>query len=363
MIPKKAAMASVLLVALPAAAVAQDTGAEAASGWFTSLTGFLGTGVVGAVLGFFGKWVFDEISATRKVRREFAAKVTDQIDKLAQEHYWRLANRSGVYSGLLDNYLSIIDFHLILNYQNKQEMDVRLEQIADTYADRSFHALCRLLWLFDRFQFRGSNTYLLTSDAAGRVCRRLYNSFMARLPLGEEDPTLHLDTLAILAEMERRAPDKDGMLVADLPEAEFMAKARREGSRLNPPYRAYREWMRARWPDVAAAAGAMRAYNEVLSHELALLYRDWYDRRRVDVRPYAEAVAYGAWPQVLSAEAVHAISSASFQGELLYPLGLHRPAEFGRPRPQREPSSEQAPEEKLERQSPPSASGRALGSS
>lgn len=363
MIPKKAVMASVLLVALPAAAVAQDAGAEAASGWFTSLTGFLGTGVVGAILGFLGKWVFDEISATRKVRREFAAKVTDQIDKLAREHYWTLANTAGVYSGLLDSYLKMIDFHLVLNYQNMREMEDRLQQIADTYADRSFHALCRLLWLFHRFQFQGSNTYLLTSDAAGRVCRRLYNSFMASLPLGEEDPALQLDSLAILAQMECRVEGKQYGLVADLPAAEFMVEAAREESGLHSPYRAYKEWMRARWPDVAAAAGAMRAYNEVLSHELALLYRDWYDRRRVDVRPYADAVAYESWPQILSAEAVHAISRASFEGELLYPLGLQRPAEPGRPKPRHEPGPEQMPEERLERQNPPAAPAPALGRS
>ncbi len=298
-------------------------------GWVAELVSNAGTylagaTVLGGVLGFLGKWLFDEASASIKARRDFAQKVTDQVADLAKTYYWSLANHAGVVAGLLEEYLALVDHHLLLAWPGgRQDLEQRLGDLADEAAQQSFCYFCRLVWLFDQFQLRGSNTYLLTTDAAGRVCRRLYNSFMASLPVGEATRAQRLDTLVILkvmAEKVSRPGSEEPVAVAEMTPAGFNALV--EAGELKEVRAAYREWLAARLPDVAAAAEALRAYNEVLSHELARLYRPFFGWSPVSVDPYAEAVAFDLWPHVLTAQSVRAINRAWRQGELLRPPGL-----------------------------------------
>jgi hypothetical protein len=280
--------------------------------------------VLGGVLGALGKWLFDEASAAIRARRDFAQKVTDQVADLARTYYWSLANHAGVVAGLLEDYLALVDHHLLLAWPGgRADLEQRLGEIAAEAAQQSFCYFCRWVWLFDQFQLRGSNTYLLTTDAAGRVCRRLYNSFMASLPLGEATRAQRLDTLVILkvmAETVGRPGSEARQAVAELTPAGFNELA--GTGELKEVRDAYREWLAARLPDVAAAAEALRAYNEVLSHELARLYRPFFGWSPVSADPYARAVAFDLWPHVLTAQSVRAIDRAWRQSELLRPPGL-----------------------------------------
>src|SRR5882757_5058000 len=59
---------------------------------------------------------------------------------------------------------------------------VTIDRVCSNTADRSFPSLVRLIVLFDRFQFAGSQTYLLPHHEAGVALRRLFNQFVTALP-------------------------------------------------------------------------------------------------------------------------------------------------------------------------------------
>jgi hypothetical protein len=205
------------------------------------------------------------------------------------------------------------------------ECRARVAGIAKDYARQSFFKLCRLLWLFDKFQFEESNTYLTTTDGAGRSCRQLYNAFVTTLPVSEDFKQTRLDTLAILASMHGsvQVPGRDKPVAgATLTEAEFNTMVDCvDDAALRNARVAFGEWLAGRPDQVYIAAQSLRAYSELLSHELANLYRDWFRRTPLSDQTYAELVAYREWPDVLTPDSVRAIRRALSAGELLQPPG------------------------------------------
>jgi hypothetical protein len=299
----------------------------------------LGGGGLGGVLAWFGKPLVENINADLAKRREFRKETTGQISKLAQDHYWFLANHAGVLGGMLEEYLMYVDFHLLLEYDRPGALADRLKEIADGYSYQTFYSLCRLLWLFDKFQFEQSNTYLLTTDLAGRSCAQLYNSFIMSLPMSSEDVAPPLDTLAILDIMTRPIAmhgRKDPVNGFDLTEAEFnkMADGDRSDDRVTDDPRAgslaearvaYRDWLGGRLDQVCVAAQSLRAYSELLGLELARLYREWSKKVPNSQLADAEKDAYYEWLDALTGESVHAISRARAGSELLQALGRGAP--------------------------------------
>ena len=68
----------------------------------------------GGLIGWLGKLLADNINERMTARREFITQTIGQITTLAKEHYWALANHAGVLAGMLEEYLSLVDFHLLL---------------------------------------------------------------------------------------------------------------------------------------------------------------------------------------------------------------------------------------------------------
>jgi hypothetical protein len=272
----------------------------------------------GAALGVVGKMVAEIITGRVAARRAFVDKTTGQISDLAKQHYWALANHAGVLAGMLEEYLQLVDYHLLLEYSDQKGLRERLDLIARKYADDTFYDLCRLVWLFNRFQFDGSNTYLLTSDVAGRACKQLYNTFIAALPVKEE--SAHLNTLAILHAMScpRKVKGREKPIIgAELTVIEFNRLFR---GQLSKSREVYQDWLNSRLDSVTLAAKALRAYNELLSHELAKLYRGWFKHEPYSALPFADAVAYNKWPETLSVDSVRVIAHALSGSELLQSL-------------------------------------------
>ena len=295
-------------------------------------------GALGAAIGYLAKWLFDQWSAERTARREFAQSVTKQISELAQKYYWSLANYAGVLAGLLESYLDNRTHHLMLLWEDRNALDKRLEEIANEFAKTSFYHFCRLISLFDAFQFQGSNTYLLTSHAAGETSKRLYNTFIASLPT--EDAKDSIDTLKIvkvLREERQTEFSSKPVMVCNFPSALFIETIANQ--ELKTELKNYSSWIKNRVPDVEEAADALRAYNELLNHELARLYRDFFKKTVPDATLYLGEVAYDDWPNLLTEQSYSAIERASVQSALLRPLGA--------PISGREPSAEEkAPEAK-----------------
>ena len=318
----------VLSAATPAlgfAATASDPPAGGFLGLFRSWSDLALGGVLGTAIGYLIKWALEQLSLRVAARREFAQKVTDQISSLADNYYWGLANYAGVLAGALEGYLQLRYYHLLLHWERKLLLRGRLNELADEATARSFPYLCRLISLFYMFQFEGSNTYLLTDHAAGETCKRLYNTFVGSLPQDK----LNLANLYAL-EIDYQKSEK--RKVSEIPPAHLTKEVIDRNEELKETYKAWRNWLRNDLSGVLQAADALRAYNELLLHELAKLYRDWFGRKQPDV-PYVEEVVLDAWPNVLSEQSFVAIGRARQQPALLVPLGS---AVSGKPSPESE---------------------------
>jgi hypothetical protein len=273
-------------------------------------------GVLGGALGFAAKWLLEQLSARAAARREFAKEVTKQISSLAEKHYWGLANAAGVLAGQLEGYLVDRTVHLALIWESREALRARLNELAGEAGRASFPHFCRLIWLFDAFQFQGSTTYLLTSHSAGDMCKRLYNVFIGSLPVSS--------SLNIANIREITAGIEDGGKVVrkklrDLPAGTLTDM--QISQQLPAEQKAYIEWFESAVPDVSTAANALRAFNELLNHELALLYRLWFRQRPSFPEAYVLEQRLGQWPDLLTRQAVDTLSLAGYQSNLLRPLG------------------------------------------
>jgi hypothetical protein len=287
-----------------------DTSTSSFFGLFQSWFDLLFGGALGTGLGFLIKWALEQWSLRVAARREFAQKVTDQISNLASKHYWSLANYAGVVAGLLEGYLCGRFYHLIVLWDDKAPLNRRLDELADEATIISFPHLCRLIALFDAFQFKESNTYLLTDHPAGETCKRLYNTFLGSLP-----EKLNLANLyALEIPVEEGAKKK----VGEIPAA-YLTEAVIDKYLPNEK-KIWRDWLRNDLEGVIQAADALRAYNELLLHELANLYRDWFKQEQPDI-PYLEELVLERWPNVLTEQSFVAIGRARQQTTLLSPLG------------------------------------------
>jgi hypothetical protein len=118
--------------------------------------------------------------------------------------------------------------------------------------------------------------------------------------------------------------------------------------------------MRWRLEDIAEAATCMRAYSELLSHELALLFRQFHRGPSDPHHDLRVHVAHGDWPNVLSTSSAITLESLSGHSTLLKPVGgfgspppdiseaegeaRSRPSsEVPRPGPRREPPQSERP--------------------
>jgi hypothetical protein len=273
----EAALAGVLVSPAMAFAAERVSGelAEKASGVLEAKNIWFVAG--GGLIGWLGKLLADNINGRMTERRDFIAQTTGQITTLAREHYWALANNAGVLAGMLEEYLSFVDFHLLLEWDNPGDLSSRLEKIADDYCSQTFYKLCRLICLFNKFQFEQSNTYLLTSDIAGRSCRQLYNSFLTSLLGSEGNTAARMDMLAILDVMNRPiavSGRNDPVSGAELTEAEFnglladgdgdqAALGTTAGdprlAKLRAAKGAYLDWLAGQLDHVCIAAQSLRA--------------------------------------------------------------------------------------------------------
>jgi hypothetical protein len=323
--------------------------------WLESLVGSTSAAalivvIVLPALGYLLKWGFDEWKASNAKRRDFVAKTSDKVVGLAWDHYWGLANATGTLAGGLTNHLRMVDAHLLVVWDGPAALRERMDQIADETARASFVSFVRLLYAFERFQFRGSNTYLLPHHAAGEALRRLYNRFVESLGT---DLIELLPEIRLAVERRTTARDKDGREPPpDLGSAQFerddwftVAAADWAGREGAPPRaaadlkpvelqdwlararRRYGAWLRDQPAAVAEAADALRAFSRLLTHELAALHAVWHRDRgpfavREAWRQAQAAVSARAWPGVLDQGTVETMRRARAVSPFFAPLGM-----------------------------------------
>ncbi len=306
--------------------------------------------VLFSVLGFLGKWLFDQWGFQNAKNREFAAKTTEKVVELAWEHYWKLANITGTLGGQLTTYIRSIDYSLLLIYNSPDDFRNQRDDITHQLADESFISFVRLVHAFEGFQFRGSNTYLLPHHAAGLTLRRLYNQFIESL---SGDLNHSMSDLRLVVERKTSQKGRDDVqsppdlssaqfeqewwftfLQQDRNQSQYVHKSVVAGSdlgavelqeKVTKARNHYKDWLANQPWDVSKAADSLIAFARLLSHELAELHAIWH----MENYPFAKREAWKQaeasrqrWPGLLDKESVTVIRRARTTSIFFAPLGV-----------------------------------------
>jgi hypothetical protein len=304
------------------AGAAQDGNIWAWLGIPTALAGAIAT-----VISFIAPKIWETYNAALGARRKFVEGVTADVVKLSSTHYWALANAAGTVGDLLDEHRRSVQMHLLLGYarpgrtgaEPARELIAAIERVCKETADRSFPSLVRLIVLFDRFQFAGSQTYLLPRHAAGIALRRLFNQFAAGLPDGFTAEIRRGVEQHLVSEMKPAANPVPGL------DGSFLENENRlKALDLETTRERYRRWLSESLVSVSEAADALRAYAELFSHELADLNRVFFrDRGRgMTTGEFGmHAVLSSSWSGTLTESSLLSFARAGAQSEFYRPLG------------------------------------------
>ncbi|MBT9315413.1 hypothetical protein [Leptothoe spongobia] len=306
--------------------------------------------ITGGILTFLVKWPFEQWGLRREARRKFSQTVTDHISTLASEHYWSLANYAGVLAGLLEEYIEQYSYHLILIWENQDDLREKLDEIAYEKMKTCFPYFCHLIGLFYEFQFKEGNTYLLTDHQAGKICHQLYNSFLQSFNNDERllekfadfyALEIHIDSLNSKtdnSDQRSKTPDnntsnkeisqeKKIKKIYEIFPVDLTEDIIKRHSELDQGRQLWHQWLRYELENVIQAADALRAYNELLNHELANLYRDWFNKNWFSETitfgwwAHLTKSTFGEWPNVITEQSEITIQQVSLQPVLLSPLG------------------------------------------
>jgi hypothetical protein len=283
---------------------------------------------------FFAPKAWERYSAYAKARDEFIKGTTAQVVNLAGTHYWALAQAAGTTGELLAEHLRNMQAQLMLNYASRgrpqeqaaEDLRARIDSVCRDNAALSFPSLVRLIVLFHRFQFSGSQTYLLPHFAAGVGLARLYNQFIAALPEESFASKIRQAIEKHLAEEDKwqsgaAPPGIDGSFLVD--------ETRLDDLKLKETREMYARWLRDNVVNVADASDALRTYAELLSFELAELNRVFFRDRGRSERTTGEfgiyAVLGASWSGTLSEGSLLTLQRAGAESQFYRPLGSLSP--------------------------------------
>jgi hypothetical protein len=323
----------------------------ATGGWLDvigAMFGWVQTLGIGSALLAASVWVvqkaYDEFKHTLAQRRTFVQETTKRVVELSWTHYWALANAAGTLAGQLQGYLRAVEAHLFVSYTDlggkgssdgPDRLQQRLKEVAARAAGESFPHLVRMVMLFHRFQFNGSNTYLLPHSASGEALRRLYNRFVYSLP---DDPFLAPIRREVETYLTREPKTKAEAAPPGLSGAFLEDPAQIKGLGLAEAAEGWREWLARSLPQVHEASEALQAYADLIAHELAQLNAVFFRDRRdgssgagggeieaggpaLSMRIAEARWAGDRWPGLISRQTLLAIARAAHLPRDFAPLG------------------------------------------
>ena len=165
--------------------------------------------------------------------------------------------------------------------------------------------------IFNEFQFDKGNTYLLTKYWAGGVLRQLYNRFIEAIQEVDKDRKI-VDVLSPKTRSQQLGSENAPVWYEFFHSVQQIAE---NDEALKKVREAYEEWLFRCSVDVYKATDSLRACSELLSHQLSLLYKDWFRDIKDKVSVRRQLQGY------ISEDAQKAIEGARFQSTLLRPMG------------------------------------------
>jgi hypothetical protein len=342
--PETSAIAAGKMPALPGA-----TGNDVLS-WGDIILRSIGVlAVIAAATGRLIVWAggkaYEEFAANLQQRRTFVQETTTRVVALAWTHYWGLATAAGRLAVPLREYLRYVEVHLLLNYDTPKQMQERFDVLAQEAASQTFPALVRLILQFQRFQFVGSNTYLLPNHESGEALRRLYNRFVISLPPDRIVATIRVRIEKYLSRTKateksnsagqasssevagNKSSGSAGSALVDLLDGAILEDPdRRKELGLVEVERDWKDWLSTSLMQVEAATEALEAFDALIAQELAELHSSFFRDRSSTWDgsagiPAASAWAGERWPAIVNERNLTTIARTKFLPRSFLALG------------------------------------------
>jgi hypothetical protein len=268
--------------------------------------------------------IYEQISQVITLRRTFVQETTKRVVALSDTHYWALANTAGTFGSMLQTYLRSVEAHLFVSYadegSNPTESAInlqgRMREIANEAAAEAFPALVRLVHFLDRFQFRGSQTYLLPHVGSGEALRRLYNLLMIQLP---DDGFVTEMRRAIERHLATEEKPQNGEMPAGIGGTFLEDHTKLDALGLAQLKVRFADWLAQRLPAVSEAARSTMAFAEIMSAELTRLNEPFFHDRAGFVGRLLKPTA--PWHAGLSIVARRAVDRSQYESIFFRPLG------------------------------------------
>lgn len=257
-------------------------------------------GVIGVILGALMKGGFETWSQKLNARRQMITSVTSNIEELAKNHYWLLANHSSVLAGLLNEYLMKREELQLQFHSNKNEMESKLKKLTkENYTNNAFFYYSRLIKAIYNFQWVTGNTYFLKDYWSGKILTKLYNRLQSTLQDSQIDANRILDVIDSPPKenglSNKKGANKEGEEgeVTGFSENNYNNSGRdtlhtyiekvKNNVDLNKEFERFEEWLENKPHKVWEASSCLNAYSTLFNYELGVLYKDWFGNLDFDI--------------------------------------------------------------------------------
>ncbi len=290
---------------------------------FRSTESLMTGGVIGAIVGALGKWLLDQWAANSTARRQMTESITTQVEQLAKDYYWKLANYASVLSQLLTDHIK--EKEVIIEYQTEpQLLRYNLRQIHNSdkvteKAKEGFFYYAKLMKITHDFQWTTGNTYFLKHFWAGKALTSLYNR------LAELWTEVNAYTVIKHIDIDGKI---DGL-------TDFITRLDNpKNEDLKREFENFKEWLDNEENLLKEARDLLHAYKELFDYELAILHKSWFKKVQLDVQNVR-------LPKKLSLETRVTIKRVAEAGSELRAPGRYREA-AGKPK-EEAPTKEKPP--------------------
>jgi hypothetical protein len=233
---------------------------------------WLGTGIAGTILGAGLKSLFDEWMARNRARRDMATTITKNIEDLAKNYYWLLANHASTLASSFQAYRRDKE-KLQARQKPPEEIQADLDALAARTAEESFYYYARLMKTVFEFNWQASSTYFLRHYWAGPTLASLCNALIAAMQAAKVSGSTIIDYL------ETPGPDGKPRLISPAAFDQLLKDQSDKSGKtaaLCEAFENYRERFIGNDELVSRAAAYLQAYSDLFHYELSLLYKDWF---------------------------------------------------------------------------------------
>ncbi|MEL7069062.1 MAG: hypothetical protein AAGN15_10485 [Cyanobacteria bacterium J06581_3] len=255
--------------------------------------------IFGGIIGAFLKHSFEEWSARNQARRELVKSVTTNIEGLAKQYYWSLANLAGTLATLLQNHLEKLE-QLQLSQGKPEDLKKEQDSLIQQTAEESIGYYAHFTKLTYDFDLNAGNTFFLRDYWAGRSIRDLQNGIRRIfIDIDDSDIIRVMNEISAAENSKPPSPSKQNGAADNQTDSAQKGEDQQDSqqdngqpnksekvhtpadlgkkllSEVQPIHKNYIAFLEDK-TRVYKACQYLNAYHELFRDELKILYKDWF---------------------------------------------------------------------------------------